>query len=216
MGTLLLDWHRNARTKKNFMKLYHYLNTNHLMFQDEPFMQLLLKRLSIMEALATIKFKQRSIEDCRREAIIMTTLRNKCQASDFSIKKTGFILSIFLENISLAKCIQRACFQEWDMMSVETVEQLGLMSARSIISTHLSDHMLLHSLREYIDYITDAMFDALRSLNKTSNLNKLIEPLISCFPHINQYNLETIMSNIMKYMTKLLSLPPGNEKYETT
>ena len=74
------------------MKLFHYLNTNNLSHLDDPFMRLLLKRLSIMEALASIKFKQQSIEDCQRESIIMTTLRNTCQSSGFSIKKTGFIL----------------------------------------------------------------------------------------------------------------------------
>lgn len=198
------------------MKLFNYLNTNNLSRQVDPFMQLLLKRLSIMEALASIKFKQRPIDDYQRESIIMTTLRNTCQSSAFSIEKTGFILSIFLENISLAKCIQRACFHEWEMLSVETVKQLGLLSAQSIISHNLSNLMLLQSLHEYVDYTTHAMFDALRLLNKTSDLNKLMEPLTSCFPHINQYKLERIITNLMEYMTKLISLSPGNEKYETS
>ncbi len=102
------------------------------------------------------------------------------------------------------------------MMSTETVKQLGLISARSIISNNLSDHMLLQSLRGYVDHITNAMFDALRPLNKTSELNKLMEPLTNCFPHINQYKLERTITNLMEYVTKLISLSPGNEKYETS
>ncbi len=189
------------------MKLFHYLNTTNLPCQNNPFVQSLLKRLSIMEALATIKFKHSPVEDCNRELIIMTHLQNRCQIASYSIEKTEIILNFFSENMRLAKCIQTACFHEWGMMADETIKNRGLILARTIISNQLSSHTLLQSLREYVNDATNVLFDMLELIKETPELNELIEPLIICFPRVNERDLGRRIANIMESMTKLTSLP---------
>lgn len=188
------------------MKLFHYLNNNDLPFQNDPFLQLVLKRLSIMEALATIKFKRLPVEDAHRELIIITHLRNRCQKTGYSIQKSKMIELFFSENMRLAKCIQTACFHEWETLSDETVQNMGLISAREMISDQLSSHTLLQSLREYASDTTDAMFDTMALIKKTPELNALIEPLTICFPCINSHELKKIIAMMTKYMTELTSL----------
>ncbi len=184
-----------------------FLNNNVLQCQTDPFVKLLLKRLSIMETMATIKFRQLPVEDSHRELIIMTHLRRRCKTAGYSINKTGLILSVFSENMRLAKFIQTACFHEWEMMPDETIKAMGLTSARAIISDQLSSHALMESLREYINHTTNAMFDTLRIIKQTPEMNALIEPLITCFPRINRRDLEKTISNIMESVTKLATLP---------
>ena len=189
------------------MKLFNYLIKNYPRYQTDPFVQLLLKRLSIMEALASIKFRQLPVEDSHREFITLTHLKNRCRIAHYSIKKTDIILRLFSDNMRRAKCIQTACFHEWEMMPDTTIKAMGLASARAIISDQLSSHALLESLREYVNHTTNAMFDALGLIKKTPEMHSLVEPLIFCFPCINQHDLERIIVNIMESMTKLASLP---------
>lgn len=188
------------------MKLFNYLINNDPIYQTDPFVQLLLKRLSIMEALAAIKFRQLPVEDSHREFITLTHLKNRCRIAHYSIKKTDIILRLFSENMCLAKCIQTACFHEWEMMPDKTIKAMELASAQAIISEKLSSHALLESLREYVNQTTNAMFDALELIKKTPEMDSLVELLIFCFPCINQHDLKRTIAKIMESMTKLESL----------
>jgi len=188
------------------MKLFHYLIKNRIAFKTDPFTALLLKRLSIMEALAAVKFKTMPIEDYQRESIIFDDIKNRCLDADYSMKKTDITLNLFMENVQLAKSIQMACFNEWKTLSVDTVSAMGLASARAIISAQLLPQTLLISIREYISNITNLMFNTLPMIKITPEPTEIIEPLLLCFPNINQKEIKKSGASITENMIKLMQI----------
>lgn len=173
-------------------------------FKTDPFTEWLLKRLSIMEALAAIKFKTMPIEDSQREWIILNDLKNRCLTRGYSTKKTDVTLTIFIENIQISKCVQAACFQDWNTLSTYTVNAMGLASARAIISDQISPQTLLKSIREYINQVTHFMFDTLHTIQTILDPDELIEPLTLCFPKIDRKAIKKSTNSINEHMKKLL------------
>ena len=116
------------------------------------------------------------------------------------------IINIIANNIRLAKCIQKACFNEWEVCFKQDLENMALYSAQTIISEQISNHTLFQSLREYINQTTNEVFDAIHRINTLPNLSELIEPIINCYLYIDQVELNKIMIELRIDLTKFMSI----------
>ncbi len=160
------------------------------------FLQCLVKRFLIMEAIAAIKFKCMPIEDLQQENNGIIYFENKCKKSGYSIAKTNIILNMYMENIRLAKCIQLACWGEWAEIPVEQVNQRAVSLAQAVIDDLSGKTMLLQSIRLYIRRTTNAMFDALELIKSPPAAFELIEPIVNRFSKIDRKELHSVISNI--------------------
>lgn len=171
------------------MKLFNKLSETQSM-DPSSFKGVLLKRLSIMEAIAATKFPNLgSVSDPAREKIVIDNIREKCLQRSYTETKIASIIQIFIANMTLAKLIQTACITEWGQSSVELIRTIGLTSAQRIIAEHITGDNLLLTLRSYITGITDEMLDALDSPATLDSLDDLEDLLVQCFSFIDRQEL---------------------------
>lgn len=186
------------------MKLYRQILENQLI-DSSSFTGNLLKRLSIMEAVAAVKFPNFSlINDPDREKIVLDNTREKCVMRGYNEKKISAIINIWIASMTLAKLVQTACMKEWDGSSTDSIKELGLVSAQEVMSKSIQKSDLFSSIREFITGITEEMLNTLE-VSTVHSLSEVQNLLLCCFSQIDRKALADAISVIN---AQLLVLQP--------
>lgn len=176
-----------------FIKIFEENLLAEFSAQFEP----LLRRFSIMEAVAAIKFvNEQPINDPAREKTVLSILERKCIANGFNNEKTAFFQECFKENIIIAKLIQEAFISNYQNASKNDAHEYAVSSIAKITDKEVNRNNLLEIVRLYIDGLTDQIITTLGSESDITNYTTLEQILIHCFRNINQEELCTSINNL--------------------
>lgn len=179
------------------MSLFQYINKDSILKTSNPFVHLLLSRLSTAEVFGALKYKKPAVMiEGTQESKILSKIREKCYSLHYSEFQSNTIISIFKAMMTLTKLIQIEWLKQSEDLSEETINIQTIALASAITEAEITSENLQRKIGEHGAKLTNQVLHHLKNPEDITQLDDISAILLACFPAIEIEGLQNAVTMI--------------------